>query len=66
MAKFKVTRPVVVTVTDYMEADTEQEIWDRINNGKSVAGEISGYGIANNHLSVKYEFLDDTVVKVSD
>ena len=62
MAKFKVTRPVIVTTTDVWEAESEKEIWDRLNNGKSLAGEISQLGLGNVlGRSVKYEFLDDKV-----
>ena len=62
MAKFKVTRPVIVTTTDVWEAESEKEIWDRLNNEKSLAGEISSLGLGNVlGRTVKYEFLDDKV-----
>lgn len=65
MAKFKVTRPVIVTTTDVWEAESEKEIWDRLNNGKSLAGEISQLGLGNvPGRSVKYEFLDDKVEEI--
>lgn len=65
MAKFKVTRPVIVTTTDVWEAESEQEIWNRLNNGKSLAGEISQLGLGNvPGRSVKYEFLDDKVEEI--
>jgi hypothetical protein len=65
MAKFKVTRPVIVTTTDVWEAESEKEIWDRLNNGKSLAGEISQLGLGNVlGRSVKYEFLDDKVEEI--
>ena len=65
MAKFKVTRPVIVTTTDVWEAESEEEIWNRLNNGKSLAGEISQLGLGNVlGRSVKYEFLDDKVEEI--
>ena len=65
MAKFKVTRPVIVTTTDVWEAESEKEIWDRLNNGKSLAGEISQLRLGNvPGRSVKYEFLDDKVEEI--
>jgi hypothetical protein len=67
MAKFRVTRPVIVTTTDIWEAENEQEIWDRLNNKKSLAGEISELGIGNvPDRTVKYEFLNDKVEKLSN
>ena len=65
MAKFKVTRPVIVTTTDVWEAESEEEIWNRLNNEKSLAGEISQLGLGNvPGRSVKYEFLDDKVEEI--
>lgn len=66
MPKFKVTRPVIVTTTDIWEADSEEQIWDRLNNGKSLAGEISQLGLdkAVPGRAVKYEFLEDKVEKL--
>ncbi len=62
MAKFKVTRPVIITTTDIWEANSEQEIWDKLHNGKSLAGEISELGIGKiPGRIVKYQFLDDKV-----
>lgn len=66
MAKFKVTRPVIVTTTDIWEAESEEEIWDRLNNGKSLAGEISRLGLGNiPGRTVKYEFLEDKVEPIT-
>ena len=60
--KFKVTRPVIVTATDIWEAPSAQAIWDRLNNGESLAGEISKLGLGNETgRTVKYEFLDAKV-----
>jgi len=65
MPKFKVTRPVIVTTTDIWEADSEEQIWDRLNNGKSLAGEISQLGLDNvPGRVVKYQFLEDKVEKL--
>ena len=65
MPKFKVTRPVIVTTTDIWEADSEEQIWDRLNNGKSLAGEISQLGLdVVPGRAVKYEFLEDKVEKL--
>ena len=62
MAKFKVTRPVIVTTTDIWEGDSLEAIMDRLNNGKSLAGEISQLGLTDvPGRVVKYEFLDDKV-----
>ena len=47
MAKFKVTRPVIVTTTDIWEGDSLEAIMDRLNNGKSLAGEISQLGLTD-------------------
>ena len=62
MAKFKVTRPVTVTVTDVWEGDSLAAIMERLNNGTSLAGEISKLGLGNvPGRSVKYEFGKDSV-----
>lgn len=59
--KFKVTRKVIVSATEIWEAKSEQEITDRLNNDKSLAGEISELGLAKVGRTIKYEFLDDNV-----
>ena len=65
MAKFKVTRPVIVTITDVWEADSLEAVMYRLNNEKSLAGEISQLGLGNvPGRSVKYEFLDDKVEEI--
>ena len=62
MAKFRVTRPVIVTTTDIWEGDSLEAIMDRLNNEKSLAGEISQLGLGDvPGRTVKYEFLDDKV-----
>ena len=62
MAKFKVTIPVIVTTTDIWEGDSIEAIMDRLNNEKSLAGEISQLGLGDvPGRVVKYEFLDDKV-----
>jgi hypothetical protein len=64
MALFRVTRPVIVTTTDIWEANSEEEIWDRLNNGKSLAGEISDLGLGKVGRAIKYEFLEDKVEQI--
>jgi hypothetical protein len=59
--KFKVTRKVIVSSTEIWEAKSEQEITDRLNNGKSLAGEISELGLAKVGRTIKYEFIYDNV-----
>ena len=62
MAKFKVTRPVIITTSDIWEGDSLEAIMDKLNNEKSLAGEISELGIGNvPGRTVKYEFLNDKV-----
>ena len=61
-----------VQITEYLqriitvEAESEEEIWDRLKNGKSLAGEISRLGLGNiPGRTVKYEFLEDKVEPVN-
>ena len=62
--KFRVTRPVIVTTTDIWEAESEQDIWNRLNNGPSLASEIDQLGLSQPGRTIKYEFLDDKVEKL--
>jgi hypothetical protein len=62
MKKFKVTRQVIVTTTDEWLAENEEEIQDRLNNQKSLAGEISELGLGSvSGRSVKYQFGEDKI-----
>lgn len=64
--KFKVTRKVIVSSTEVWEAKSEQEITDRLNNGKSLAGEISELGLAKVGRTIKYSFLKDEIEQVKE
>jgi len=62
MKKFKVTRQVIVTTEDIWEAENEEEIRNRLNNQKSLAGEISELGLGSiPGRSVKYQFGEDKI-----
>lgn len=64
MKKYFVTRSVLVTVTEIVEAETSAEDVKNIidNQKKSLAGEISDLGLAKKFGDVKYEFPYETVV----
>lgn len=59
--KYKVTRKVIVSATEIWKVKSEQEITDRLNNGKSLAGEISELGLAKVGRTIEYSFLGDEI-----
>lgn len=64
MKKYFVTRSVLVTVTEIVEAETSAEDVKNIidNQKKSLAGEISALGLADKFGDVKYTFPYETQV----
>ena len=64
MKKYFVTRSVLVTVTEIVEAETSAEDVKNIidNQKKSLAGEISDLGPAKKFGDVKYTFPYETQV----
>lgn len=64
MKKYFVTRSVLVTVTEIVEAETSAEDVKNIidNQKKSLAGEISSLGLADKFGDVKYTFPYETQV----
>jgi hypothetical protein len=64
MKKYFVTRSVLVTVTEIVEAETSAEDVKNIidNQKKSLAGEISDLGLADKFGDVKYTFPYETQV----
>ena len=62
--RFNVIRQVLVTTEDIWEAESEQEILDRLEDGTSLAGEISALGLKSKPgRIVKYKFPTDPKVK---
>ena len=64
MKKYFVTRSVLVTVTEIVEAETSAEDVKNIidNQKKSLAGEISDLGLAKKFGDVRYTFPYETQV----
>ena len=64
MKKYFVTRSVLVTVTEIVEAETDTEDVKNIidNQKKSLAGEISDLGLAKKFGDVHYTFPYETQV----
>ena len=64
MKKYFVTRSVLVTVTEIVEAETDAEDVKNIidNQKKSLAGEISDLGLAKKFGDVHYTFPYETQV----
>ena len=64
MKKYFVTRSVLVTVTEIVEAETDAEDVKNIidNQKKSLAGEISDLGLADRFGDVHYSFPYETKV----
>ena len=64
MKKYFVTRSVLVTVTEIVEAETDAEDVKNIidNQKKSLAGEISDLGLARKFGDVSYTFPYETQV----
>ena len=64
MKKYFVTRSVLVTVTEIVEAETDAEDVKNIidNQKKSLAGEISDLGLARKFGDVHYTFPYETQV----
>lgn len=64
MKKYLVTRSVLVTVAEIVEAETSAEDVKNIidNQKKSLAGEISALGLADKFGDVKYTFPYETKV----
>lgn len=67
--KFKVTRKVIVSSTETWEVESEQELINRLNNDKSLAGEISELGLARAGRvprTIKYSFLKDEIKQIKE
>ena len=61
--KYKIKRTVIITTTDVIYDDKDVETIEKeLDNGVSIAGEISHLGLAGLHDTVSYEF-GDTVVE---
>jgi len=62
--KYQVKRTITITVIDYIVAKDESEVAAKLDNGPSLAGEISSMGIAALHRNVSYTNPDDSITMV--
>ena len=65
MKKYVVTRTVTVTVTDVYESQLDPKDLEEYidSNEKSLAGELSDLGLADNHRCVEYSAGETTVMR---
>lgn len=54
-----VERSLVITVYDYIVAESEEDATKKIDELKSIAAEISQAGLSANHASVSYTEYDE-------
>lgn len=67
MAKYRIKREIRVTVYDYLEAENEQILEQKIDDMDSLIGEISHKAdLMHNHASVKYDRYDYACLKIEE
>lgn len=64
--KYRIKRKVIITTTDVIYDDKDVEtIKKELDNGVSIAGEISRLGLAGLHDTVSYEFDEPTIEELN-
>lgn len=67
MAKYRIKREIRVTVYDYLEAENEQVLEQKIDDMDSLIGEISHKAkLSDSHDSAKYDRFDYSYIKVEE
>lgn len=56
---YRVERSLVITVYDYIVAESEEDANKKVSELKSIAAEISQAGLSNNHASISYTEYDE-------
>ena len=61
MKTYRVTRTITIKVYDYIQAESQEEAQNQVDQMKSVLGEISDSGLSNRHIAVAYEDYNEKV-----
>jgi thymidylate synthase len=61
MKTYRVTRTITIKVYDYIQAESQEEAQNQVDQMKSVLGEISDSGLKDRHIAVAYEDYNEKV-----
>jgi hypothetical protein len=66
MKTYKIEREITVKVYDYIEAESQEDAQNKVDNMPSLLCEISDTGLKNRHIAVAYVDYGESVDELGD